>query len=468
MNIIKKVNKHYAETRELINKEKFVKDIFPNSVIVFDNNALLDPLRVYMLNKDVFSMLEQIRNRTYIPFITQIEYMNNERTILEGVRRDIQASTEAVEELTKIQQHVISKADFIREIEGRLLSKRNKKFTDRNEKNEDFFDKTDEYANAITGQLSEVLDKIEKELTSEIKKIKKNLNKEFYWGNVNPVAKFDQSIQEELYKWIDLISKGEPYSYEKLTEYENKIVERYEAEISPGYKDKNKDENRNPQEKFIKLGSLRTKRSFGDAIFWLDTLDYIRSNELERSKFLIIVSNETKADWVEKSEVHRLNKDMIIECFTETGLLPIKVSFTNLLKFLTDVSEDDIKKAEIQLEPRLYSFYLYGEEHFASKQSEMMEKVFRIILPKVDASNYGIPCMIDNNIEYLNTNFDSNFSVSDMLGNQYRVGTSLNFEQKLRYIYDLLDNHDKGSAPQLKFIDKKNQDIWREICRRKK
>ena len=85
-------------------------------------------------------------------------------------------------------------------------------------------------------------------------------------------------------------------------------------------------------------------------------------------------------------------------------------------------------------------------------------------------STLSIPCVLsfEDSLEGVNTTFDKSLMVRDSLGNEFLVGTSLNFSQKLRYIFDLLDSRVEGSAPQLKFMDSSVQSEWEKICRRRK
>lgn len=44
----------------------------------------------------------------------------------------------------------------------------------------------------------------------------------------------------------------------------------------------------------------------------------------------------------------------------------------------------------------------------------------------------------------------------------------MNFTQKLRYIFDLLDGRVEKSAGQLRFIDSEVQSDWEKICSQRK
>ncbi|SUN40918.1 Uncharacterised protein [Streptococcus acidominimus] len=268
-----------------------------------------------------------------------------------------------------------------------------------------------------------------------------------------------------MFKWLDSVQLGTAYDSDTLTRYREQIAKRYEKKVSPGFMDL---ESKKGQ--VIQLGTQTLERGYSDAVFWLDILDYINSKSFKQYKYLVIVSNETKPDWVINKEPSKLKIDLFTECHEETGLIARKMSIWELLKLTNSATKDEI--SESKLLAKDYNFSLYGEFYAADNQARMMEKIFEKILSRVDASMFSIPCILSTSDssweEQKNSTFDRYIIISDKSSKDYAVGTSLNFLQKLRYIYDLLEQRHAGSSGQLKFSNIENQEQWEEICQKRR
>lgn len=71
---------------------------------------------------------------------------------------------------------------------------------------------------------------------------------------------------------------GSPYSQEELQQVCKQVKSRFEQEIPPGYKDKNKSQN---------------IKQYGDAILWFQLIDYAKT----QNKPIIFITDDTKEDW---------------------------------------------------------------------------------------------------------------------------------------------------------------------------
>lgn len=462
MNFVTTVINHYQETRTKIDKQKFLAEILSNSIFVMDTNALVDPLKLQQKKEEVFSALEKISQKTYIPYVTQVEFLDLEKDIVQDAHNIISTSKKIVENIQK-KSELINSEDIKDSIRKNLLKERQKK--EINENNYDFEElaqKTDEYANQLEVRLETVIKEAVDKLKDEIKKKKSEL-KSFDWSDAYPHKQYDETIKEDLLKWLDSVRLGAKYSESELNSVIEKIEVRYQKEISPGYKDSGK------KGEIIRFGSSIVARKYSDALFWLDSLNYIK-NELSEDdfKYLVIVSNEIKKDWVEDAQFYKLNEDMIRECIEETGLLPIKINFKTMLEYLSELSDDELDN--IIIDDFKYSFTLYGEVHTASSQAQMQRLIFEKILSRVNGREYlEIPCIKLENDEtwFTNSTFNSNYVIKDRNKVGFRIGTSLNLPQKLRYIFELLELRVTGSSPQLKFVDEEVQKQWEDICQKK-
>ncbi|WP_316606099.1 PIN-like domain-containing protein [Streptococcus pluranimalium] len=462
MNIIKLTKEHYTLTREPIDREKFKQEIFAKAKIVFDNNALLDPLRIYTHNDKIFSTLEKLSNQTYIPYITQIEYMNKEEDVIQKSYKIISDSKAVIDRMRR-QHNLISKTDIKNQITKKLLETRDKKFT-QNISIEELFEKTDEYNKCIISELEKTVDSVVETLKNRIKESQKKINNDFDWGDVYQ-DKYDETVQSRLHDWLDSTTLGEKYSMDELAMYISMIKKRYQAKVSPGYED---EQNKNG--KFIQLGNIYMNKSFSDALFWLDVLNWLKVQKDSDSglEYLIIISNETKLDWVEDNKAYKLKRDMINECYGETGMFPVKLSFKDLLALLSDMSEEELESVEKQLEAK-YSFDLYGQHVSCKTQNAMMIAIFDKVFKKVDGHKFvELPCIELRKDVTNNTIFTNKVTLTDKSNSEYILGLTLNLRDKFRYIYQLLELRHPDSASQLKFLDENIQKDWKELCQKSK
>jgi hypothetical protein len=89
---------------------------------------------------------------------------------------------------------------------------------------------------------------------------------------------------------------GEEYSFGELREIAKEGYERYDSEIPPGYKDKT-----------AKQGI----RKYGDLIIWKQIIDYANNNQ----KNIILINNDTKEDWWDKTPKKPKPREELIKEF---------------------------------------------------------------------------------------------------------------------------------------------------------
>mgnify|MGYP001675019138 CR=1 FL=1 len=448
VNFIKEYNKDF--TNEMIKKSFFV----------IDNNCLLFPLKDHLLGDKIVDSFNIIKNDVYIPYVTQIEYLENELNIINKRKEQVKrtekliADIRGANELIDIRIKNIINNSLFNDIEKYKKDDSMKTMYDQiSNFKEDYFERIDKY--------TEELKSINNKLVDE----KNKLLEEVDWENS---ATSVDAIKRIIEEFLDGVKLGFDYTDDILSRYTEVINERYNSNISPGYEDIDGKSNRT-----IFLGGKSVPRHYSDAIFWLDTLDYIicNPNITKDKKYLIIISNEGKQDWVVGGNKTKINLDMYSECYRKTGLIVKKIDIWTLLNVTGVADGSSIEISRKNYETGKYDFRLYGQDFIGiEQQSKMMEIIFEKIISKIDGSTLSIPCVLsfEDSLEGVNTTFDKSLMVRDSLGNEFLVGTSLNFSQKLRYIFDLLDSRVEGSAPQLKFMDSSVQSEWEKICRRRK
>ncbi|CIY72163.1 Uncharacterised protein [Streptococcus pneumoniae] len=438
----------------------FTNEMIKESIFVIDNNCLLFPLKDYVLGDKIVDSFNIIKNDVYIPYVTQIEYLENESNTINKRKEQVKKAKKIISDIEESNQ---------------LLDFRIKNTINNNLFNEIEKYKKDDAMRSMYEQISscknEYIDKIKnyeeklKLINDELVEEKNKLLKKVDWKLSTTSV---DEIKRVIEKFLDEVKLGLDYTDDILSRYTEAINERYKSNISPGYEDIDGKSNRT-----IFLGGKSVPRHYSDAIFWLDTLDYITCNPnvTKDKKYLIIISNEGKQDWVVGGNKTKINLDMYSECYRKTGLIVKKIDIWTLLKVTGVADGNSIEISRKNYETGKYDFKLYGQDYIGiEQQSKMMEIIFEKIISKIDGSILNIPCVVsfEDSLEGVNTTFDKYLMVRDSLGNEFLVGTSLNFSQKLRYIFDLLDSRVEGSAPQLKFMDSSVQSEWEKICRRRK
>lgn len=438
----------------------FTNEMIKESIFVIDNNCLLFPLKDYVLGDKIVDSFNIIKNDVYIPYVTQIEYLENESNTINKRKEQVKKAKKIISDIEESNQ---------------LLDFRIKNTINNNLFNEIEKYKKDDAMRSMYEQISscknEYIDKIKnyeeklKLINDELVEEKNKLLKKVDWKLSTTSV---DEIKRVIEKFLDEVKLGLDYTDDILSRYTEAINERYKSNISPGYEDIDGKSNRT-----IFLGGKSVPRHYSDAIFWLDTLDYITCNPnvTKDKKYLIIISNEGKQDWVVGGDKTKINLDMYSECYRKTGLIVKKIDIWTLLNVTGVADGNSIEISRKNYETGKYDFKLYGQDYIGiEQQSKMMEIIFEKIISKIDGSTLNIPCVVsfEDSLEGVNTTFDKYLMVRDSLGNEFLVGTSLNFSQKLRYIFDLLDSRVEGSAPQLKFMDSSVQSEWEKICRRRK
>ena len=116
----------------------------------------------------------------------------------------------------------------------------------------------------------------------------------------------------------------DPFTDSEINDIKKEGETRYENKIPPGYMDADKSDNR-----------------YGDLINWKEILHYAK----ESGKHIIIVSSETKDDWVtkEQCQVVGLRYELVREFYGEVGNSNQYVHYFSLDRFLEFAREKDEK-----------------------------------------------------------------------------------------------------------------------------
>ena len=255
------MKKQFAEYYEL--PEERIKEIWENSLIVFDTNVLLN---LYRYNEDArtefINVIKFYKKRLWIPYQVGLEFHRRREDIM---RKNAKAYNVLAEKLSKELVGVVSS------LEG-------------------------EYARHPYISIKDIKKKVERCAES----IAKSLEKQ---EKVHP----DYSTEDKTLTAItDLFDGrvGDDFVEKDLEALYKEGEKRYTNKIPPGYCDeKNKKE--------------KGKRSlYGDLIVWKQTILHCK----EQAKSVIFITDDHKPDWWDKTDgKHTPRKELIKEFLDGTG-----------------------------------------------------------------------------------------------------------------------------------------------------
>lgn len=239
-------------------KDKDFVELWKEATFVFDANILLNFYRYSNdIKEQIFTSIEGLAERVWIPHQTAKEFFNNRvKVIIE--QEEVYKSFKKNIKLSKQQ-------DEINKLRHSSLSTKKK--------------------NMLC-----ILDECENKLIEIIDKDK----------NDNESLINNDYILERILKIFDG-KIGEEIDEEKNKEYTQIIDKRYEKNIPPGYKDKEKGDD----------------RKYGDAINWLEIINFSKENH----KHIIYITDDKKEDWFEKIGNKEIGprKELLHEFFATTG-----------------------------------------------------------------------------------------------------------------------------------------------------
>lgn len=255
------MKKQFAEYYEL--PEERIKEIWDNSLIVFDTNVLLN---LYRYNEDArtefINVIKFYKERLWIPYQVGLEFHRRREDIM---RKNAMAYTALGEKLTEQLVKTVST------LEG-------------------------EYSRHPYINMKDIRSKVERCAAS----IKKSLDKQ---KENHP----DYSKEDKILNAItDLFDGrvGEDFAEKDLEALYKEGEKRYANDVPPGYCDE-------------KTKKDKPKRHlYGDLIVWKQTINHCK----ERSKNVIFITDDHKPDWWDKVDgKHTPRKELIKEFADRTG-----------------------------------------------------------------------------------------------------------------------------------------------------
>jgi PIN like domain len=241
--------------------------LWQEATLVLDTNMLLNVYRYREDTRERFiEILEQLKERIWIPHQAIYEYQNNRLEVIgqqlkvysevSKALKSAQAPLEGLEYLK--EKHRFIKIDEIIEDPIRALAEANKKLSAGQHKGRQEFEKlkaSDSYRERIT-----------------------------------------QLFQSRI---------GDPYKKDQLLDIYRQADKRFELQIPPGWKDKTK----------------KTYGKYGDVILWFQLLEYARVH----NKPILFITDDVKSDWFlsaqEGNGKPRPRSELVQEMYVEAGVL---------------------------------------------------------------------------------------------------------------------------------------------------
>ena len=339
----------FAEYYEL--PEERIKEIWENSLIVFDTNVLLN---LYRYNEDArtefINVIKFYKERLWIPYQVGLEFHRRREEIM---RKNAAAYTTLGDKLKEQLVKAVSA------LEG-------------------------EYSRHPYINMKDIRSKVERCAAA----IKKSLDKQ---KENHP----DYSNEDKILNAItDLFEGcvGEDFAEKDLDALYKEGEKRYANDIPPGYCDE-------------KTKKDKPKRHlYGDLIVWKQTINHCK----KLSKSAIFITDDHKTDWWDKVEgKHTPRKELIKEFADSTGQSIIIYDSSRFLEYAkrnkvkvsqktinevekvksadTSISSDDLARALSLLRRN------YGQEHFDiyKKYSAMLEEAQKSIHSPISLLSSG-------------------------------------------------------------------------------
>lgn len=234
--------------------EEEYQQLWRDATIILDTNVLLNLYRVPATTRDeIFTALELLKEKLWIPHQVALEYQRNRLTVIASARKVtdevLTAAVSTVEQLRK-------------RVETLQIEKRGLGLDPR-----------------------PLLDDLEKANKSLVEAIDAAHSTQPEIGSTDP-------IRERLDALFGTQVGAGPATQNELDALCQDGERRFSEKIPPGYADAEKE--RNPNEATYIHNHLKYSRKFGDLIVWRQILDKVKN---DKSAGVILVTGDNKEDW---------------------------------------------------------------------------------------------------------------------------------------------------------------------------
>lgn len=342
--------------------EETFERLWNNAIFVFDANILLNFYRYSNKTKNqILNNIESLSERLWIPYQTCKEFFDNRVSVIveqDSVYNNINEIfdlSDKIEEVKKLRHSTLD-------------SKKDK--------------------------MIDILQTCENSLKEILKKDKENSKNIIYDDpNLNRIINiFDNKV-------------GDFIKDEDLKQYQKEIDIRYDNEIPPGYKDKNK----------------KNERKYGDAINWLETIKYSKKNK----KDIIYITDDKKEDWIEIKNGKKIGprKELLNEFYKKTeGQI---VYIYNTEKFLEGFNkyiskEDSVESGIIEEIKDLNKNKVMKNEKKYYNNLKMLSEVIKLANSSILVGEEVEKSKFINKIKLVNMNLNNEYKFIDTMDDEFK------------------------------------------------
>lgn len=263
------------------------KDLWNNCTFVFDTSILLNQYKYSEKTRNtLFTILEKIKERLWLPYQIGYEYHNNRPSVIFSMEGIFDKAIKNIEE----------------ELNDIKLELKNLKYPSWEDKE--------------NSRIIKIINESQKKITEVIEQDKKNY----------PELKENDFIREKLSELYNH-KIGEPYNNENLKKIFNEGKIRYDDKIPPGYKDiKDKEGN----------------EKYGDLVIWKQMIDKSKDTKTP----IIFITDDRKEDWwwIVNNKTIGCRPELIKEFYSETKQNFYMYNFDRFMKYAEDNLNIQINK----------------------------------------------------------------------------------------------------------------------------
>ncbi|MDM7540007.1 PIN-like domain-containing protein [Leuconostoc mesenteroides] len=320
---------------------------------VIDTNYLLYSIQTSVREHYYIEALNKHISHLYIPFSVYIEFLNDYRKIISETEKFLSTSSKMIKSLNELNQLEFNK-DWLTELLTTQLTEQMKTspsnggisrnsfntYSQHKSYDKDVFPKIQKILEQISEKLSVSLSNLNTDFQNEIENIELSTT-DF------DVTLYQSKMQEHLNALSNIFNHegvlGKEYSQEKIDNWEQTISERVTDQSLPGYKDNGKDNQESPYRIF---GSLKLRKSYGDALLWIELMDFVKNKGIEQ---VVFVSDDNKSDWV-NPETKTMKQELVVDFLQKTGAYVKKISSETFISSSTSISDSDRQLIKIETE----------------------------------------------------------------------------------------------------------------------
>lgn len=345
---------------------KLEGDVQEEILYVLDSNFLSYAVQSIKSSEKFFKSIEQIKDSLYVPFVVYMETIHN-------LKSHIKETENVIEDISKIYENIENLDLFINidDLKKFLFNKVTKGISDKTNGNINY--KGNDGART---QIENIIQHIAKEIIDSVEDINKkiaNKTEKMQFENKYNINEYSESINERLKQINDIFSSnqivGKELTVDDFNKYIELIEQRFAEKRGPGYKDNSKEEKR-------RFGNIEFQRKYGDAILWLELIDFVKDSE-KYSKVLL-VSDDIKSDWSEKKGESELSFDLKIEFLQKTGKSIDRLTSAEFISNILSLSEEESKNIseEIQEFNKFETEYEFNDTLIIRARKRGIDDVF--------------------------------------------------------------------------------------------